>query len=75
MKSNFTQSLEQLNLTYAQIELIKQAFEKWVIGEDIHWNKKERLQYSLREADAMDYEFAVNNTKKQQRFALRGETK
>ena len=41
-----------------------------VVGENIKWNYTERMQYSTRETDALDYMFAVNSTKDEQRDLL-----
>lgn len=53
----------------------KQAILQWVndevIGDNVRWNYTERMQYSTREADALDYMFAVNRTKDDQRNVLK----
>ncbi len=64
--TEFEKRLVELNLTYAQIELVKQAVEKAVIGKtefaDIHHQARDRwLQATGR-----------NQLRSEQRKALRG---
>lgn len=69
MKSPFQKELDSLNLTFAQVEIIKQAIERYVIGDDdkVSVNDDDEAQYEAYEA------IDRNNLRYQQRIALRGE--
>lgn len=62
----FHKELEQLNLSYTQIELVKQAVEKHIIGEDEDRNHRYNKNWQV-EIDARNYQ------RQEQRKALYGE--
>lgn len=64
-KTLFDKAIEPLDLTYAQVELIKQAVENHIICKDI--DTSELMNQSLGTAVIM------NAQKELQRKALRGE--
>lgn len=69
--NNFTQSLERLDLTYAQIELIKRDVERFIIGKDYIFDRVKR-DYLVT---VYNYLKGKNDLRAEQRRNLREDAK